>query len=125
MRPVLVEMDRPILRGTADTGLGVRTKWLIGVPFRADNSRVVRLYYVVDGTRDVAQAVQAAMERANSAQERRARGGTPLTAEDIEVRRIMLDALGYSSLEADGDGWAVPKQRLRSSASAVAPPVGP
>jgi len=42
---------------------------------------------------------------------RRARGGTPVTAEDIEVRRIMLDALGYSSLEADGDGdrSAVPK----------------
>jgi hypothetical protein len=117
MRPVLVEMDRPTPRGTADTGLGVRAKWLIGVPFRADNSRVVRLYYVVDGTRDVAQAVQAAMERANSAQERRARGGTPVTAEDIEVRRIMLDALGYLSLEADGDGSAVPKQRLRSGAA--------
>lgn len=74
-------------------------KWLIGVPFRPSASRVVWMYYVVDEACDVSQAVHAAMERANSAQERRARGGMPVMAEDMEVRRITLDAIGHTSLD--------------------------
>jgi hypothetical protein len=96
---MLVERDRPVLRGAADTGPAVREKWLIGVPFRPDTSRVVWMYYVVDGARDDSQAVRAAMERANSARERRARGGTPVVAEGVEVRRIMLDPLGQTILD--------------------------
>jgi hypothetical protein len=96
---MLVEMDRSVLRGAADTGPDVGEKWLIGVPFRPDASRVVRMYYVVDGAHDGSRAVRAAMERANSAPERRARGGTPVVAEGVEVRRIMLDPLGRTSLD--------------------------
>ncbi|MGX1267907.1 hypothetical protein [Streptomyces phaeoluteigriseus] len=96
---MLVDMDRPILRGTAVTGPAVRERWLIGVPFRPDAARVVWMYYVVDEARDDAQAVRVAMERANSAQERRVRGGVPVVTEGIEVRRIRLDALGHTILD--------------------------
>jgi hypothetical protein len=73
--------------------------WLIGVPFRPGGSRVTWMYYVVDEAVDGPHAVHAAMERANSAQERRARGGIPVTAERIEVQRIMRDAIGRTSLD--------------------------
>ncbi|WP_426570159.1 hypothetical protein [Streptomyces canus] len=74
-------------------------KWLIGVPFRPGGSRVTWMYYVVDEAVDGPHAVHAAMERANSAQERRARGGIPVTAEHIEVQRITRDAIGRTSLD--------------------------
>ncbi|MFH9090163.1 hypothetical protein [Streptomyces sp. NPDC017673] len=74
-------------------------KWLIGVPFRPDGTRVIRMYYVVDEDLDVAGAVHLALERANSPRDRRARGGVPAEVEHIEVRRILLDALGRMSLD--------------------------
>jgi hypothetical protein len=74
-------------------------KWLIGVPFRPSGSRVIWMYYVVDEAHDAPDAVHAAMERANSAQERRARGGMPVAAEHIEVQRILRDAIGRTSLD--------------------------
>ncbi|MFG2357365.1 hypothetical protein [Streptomyces sp. NPDC048521] len=77
-------------------------KWLIGVPFRPGGSRVIWMYYVVDEARDVPDAVHTAMERANSAQERRARGGMPVAAEHIEVQRILRDAIGRTSLDGCG-----------------------
>ncbi|WP_228040251.1 hypothetical protein [Streptomyces chromofuscus] len=80
-------------------GLAQPEKWLIGVPFRPSASRVIWMYYVVDEAHDVPEAVHAAMERANSAQERRARGGIPATAEHIEVRRITVDAVGRTCLD--------------------------
>ncbi|MEV5383710.1 hypothetical protein [Streptomyces sp. NPDC052721] len=74
-------------------------KWLIGVPFRPGGTRVIRMYYLVDEDLDVAGAVHVAMERANSPQERRARGGMRVEYEHIEVRRLLLDALGRISLD--------------------------
>ncbi|MGW5665442.1 hypothetical protein ACWEWG_36350 [Streptomyces sp. NPDC003758] len=75
-------------------------KWLIGVPCRPGGTRVIRRYYVVDEDLDVADAVHVALERANSPQERRARGSMPVEAEHIEVRRILSDVLGHMSLDS-------------------------
>ncbi|MGW2459485.1 hypothetical protein ACWEOA_12885 [Streptomyces sp. NPDC004457] len=86
-------------RTSPDSVLTQPVKWLIGVPFRAGGTRVIRMYYLVDEDLDVADAVHVAMERANSPQERRARGGVPVEAEHIEVRRILLDVLGRMSLD--------------------------
>ncbi len=83
-------------------------KWLIGVPFRPTASRVVWMYYVVNEAGDVSQAVHAALERANSAEERDTRDGGPLTADDLEIRRLTRDALGHTCLDPgdrpDGSG---------------------
>lgn len=97
----LREADRtaPDPRSSLRSVLTQPVKWLIGVPFRPSGTRVIWMYYVVDGAHDVADAVREAMERANSARERRARGGMPVTAEHIEVRRILRDALGCTSLD--------------------------
>ncbi|GGW79113.1 hypothetical protein CP966_02485 [Streptomyces galilaeus] len=88
---------------TVDHPFAQPEKWLIGVPFRPTASRVVWMYYVVDEAGDVSQAVHAALERANCAEERHMRGGGPMTADDLEVRRITLDALGQTGLDGPGD----------------------
>ncbi|MGV9643514.1 hypothetical protein [Streptomyces sp. NPDC003514] len=74
-------------------------RWLIGVPFQSAASRVVWMYYVVNEAADVSQAVHTALERANSAEEGDTRGGGPLTAKDLEIRRLTRDALGHTSLD--------------------------
>ncbi|WP_234422315.1 hypothetical protein [Streptomyces sp. NRRL F-6674] len=57
---------------------------------------------MVDGAGDVSRAVRAALARATSVQERRARGGGSFTGEDLEVRGITLDVLGHTCLDAPG-----------------------
>ncbi|MFF4473645.1 hypothetical protein ACFYZ3_29280 [Streptomyces sp. NPDC001599] len=74
--------------------------WLIGVPFRAQGSRLVWMYYVVDGARDDLHAAHAATERAYSAQERRARGTMAAATEPFKVQRILRDAIGRVTLDA-------------------------
>ncbi|MFD9292820.1 hypothetical protein ACFWBV_32075 [Streptomyces sp. NPDC060030] len=74
-------------------------KWLIGLPFHPSDSRVTWLYYVVDDADDGPHAVHAALERADGALERQARGGMPVHVKEIEVRRIIVDALGNLILE--------------------------
>ncbi len=106
---MLTTMDRSSPAGTTETGAHGRAqpgKWLIGVPLRSTASRVVWMYYVVGEAGDVSRAVRVALARANSAQERQARGGGSVTAEELEVRRITLDALGRTRLEGPGDRWA-------------------
>ncbi|BDD76513.1 hypothetical protein ACN6LC_003698 [Streptomyces violaceoruber] len=108
---MLTARDRSSPSGTTETGTHgyvQHEKWLIGVPFRTTASRVVRLYYVVGGAGDVSRAVGVALARANSARERQARGGGSVAAEDLEVRRITLDALGRTGLDGPGDRSAAP-----------------
>lgn len=103
---MLTAMDRSSRSGptrAGSHGFARPEKWLIGVPFRSAASRVVRMYYVVGEAGDAAGAVRAALARANSAQERQARGGGFVTAQDLEVRRITLDALGHTCLDGPGD----------------------
>ncbi|MFG3158768.1 hypothetical protein ACGFY8_02705 [Streptomyces sp. NPDC048232] len=103
-------MDRSSPTGTTETGTRGYVQhetWLIGVPFRTTASRMVRLYYVVGESGDVSRAVRVALARANSAQERQAQGGGSVGAEDLEVRRITLDALGRTGLDGPGDRPAV------------------
>ncbi|WP_143203929.1 hypothetical protein [Streptomyces sp. CB02400] len=83
----------------ADSDALEHVKWLVGVPFRASVSRVIWMYYVVDEARDSLQAVRAAMKRANSEQERRARGGASLAVGHVEVQRLLRDATGRLSLD--------------------------
>ncbi|MFJ6858939.1 hypothetical protein [Streptomyces werraensis] len=85
--------------------------WLIGVPFRAQGSRLVWMYYVVDGARDDAHAVHAAMERAYSAKERQARGAMGAATEPLKIQRILRDAIGRVTLDA---GQLNHEQRDRS-----------
>lgn len=73
-------------------------KWMVGVPFNASNSRVIWMYYIVDEARDSLHAVRAALERANSIQERQVRGGASVMAEHVEVQKILQDAIGRLSL---------------------------
>ncbi|MFF8572622.1 hypothetical protein ACF06L_15440 [Streptomyces sp. NPDC015408] len=104
-------MDRSSPSGTTQTGAHGRAqpgRWLIGLPFRSTASRVVWMYYVVGEAGDVSRAVRVALARANSAQERRARGGGSVTADGLEVRRITLDALGHTRLEGPGGRAAAP-----------------
>ncbi|MEU8734151.1 MULTISPECIES: hypothetical protein [Streptomyces] len=74
--------------------------WLIGVPFRAQGSRLVWMYYVVDGARDEPHAVHAAMKRAHSAKERRARGDLGPATEPLKIQRLLRDAIGRITLDA-------------------------
>ncbi|MFI0836661.1 hypothetical protein ACH4TK_35160 [Streptomyces sp. NPDC021140] len=74
--------------------------WLIGVPFRARGSRLVWMYYVVDEARDDVHAVRAAMERAYSAQEKRARGAMSAATEPLKIQRLLQDAIGRVTLDA-------------------------
>ncbi|MEV6760201.1 hypothetical protein AB0N16_06045 [Streptomyces sp. NPDC051105] len=74
--------------------------WLVGLPCRSDGSRIVWLYYVVGEAPDSAEAVRAAVRRANSASERDARGQVPVQPERAEVRRIRRHILGDFVLEA-------------------------
>ncbi|MDQ0809598.1 hypothetical protein QFZ63_001312 [Streptomyces sp. B3I7] len=108
---MLTTMDRSSPSGTTETGphgFAQSQKWLIGVPFRSTASRVVWMYYVADDAGDVSGAVRAALARADSVQERQARGGGSVTAEDLEVRRITLDILGHTGLDGPGDRSATP-----------------
>ncbi|MGV9623229.1 hypothetical protein [Streptomyces tendae] len=103
---MLTAMDRSSPSDATETGahgFAQPEKWLIGVPFRSTASRVVRMYYVVGGAGDASRAVRVALARANSARERQVRGGAFVTAEDLEVRRITLDALGHTRLDGPGD----------------------
>ncbi|MER6851242.1 hypothetical protein AB0A81_35170 [Streptomyces flaveolus] len=123
---MLLEMDPPVLEATPRAELadrsgptgdgagqmvnGPRTDsravgaqsvtWLIGVPFRAEGSRLVWMYYVVDGARDDLHAVHAAMERAYSAKERQARGAMGAATEPLKIQRILRDAIGRVTLDA-------------------------
>ncbi|WP_237552843.1 hypothetical protein [Streptomyces sp. SID5789] len=104
-------MDRVSPSGTAETaalGFAQPEMWLVGVPYRPTASRVVWMYYVVDEAGDVSGAVRATLARANSAPERQARGGESIMADDLEVRRIVLDSLGHLSLDGPGDLSAAP-----------------
>ncbi|MGW7210868.1 hypothetical protein [Streptomyces sp. NPDC054837] len=74
--------------------------WLVGLPCRTDDSRIVWLYYVVGEAPDSAEAVRAAVRRANSASERDARGQVPVEPDRTEVRRIRQHILGDFALEA-------------------------
>ncbi|MEU5893342.1 hypothetical protein ABZ835_41900 [Streptomyces sp. NPDC047461] len=74
--------------------------WLVGLPCRPDDSRVVWLYYVVGEASDSAEALSAAVRRANSASERDARGQVPVEPDHTEVRRIRQHILGDFALEA-------------------------
>ncbi|MEU6534106.1 hypothetical protein ABZ869_33530 [Streptomyces sp. NPDC046928] len=103
---MLTAMDRSGPRDTTETeahGCAQPDKWLIGVPFRSTASHVVWMYYVVGEADDVSRAVRVALARADSAQERQARGGGSVTAQDLEIRRITLDALGQTRLDGPGD----------------------
>jgi hypothetical protein len=62
----------------------------------------------LDDAGDVSRAVRAALARANSVQERQARGGGSVTAQDLEIRRITLDAFGNTGLDGAGDRSARP-----------------
>ncbi|MEU9221025.1 hypothetical protein AB0D47_31350 [Streptomyces sp. NPDC048376] len=123
---MLLEMDPPGLETIAGAGQADRTDptddgarqmvngsrtgsrtdgaqsvtWLIGVPFRAPGSRLVWMYYVVDGARDDLHAVHAAMERAYSAKERRARGDMGAATEPLKIQRLLRDAIGRVTLDA-------------------------
>ena len=108
---MLTAMDHSSPSGSTGTGAHGRAqpgKWLIGVPFRSTATRVVWMYYVVGEAGDVSRAVRVALARANSAQEKQARGGGSVTAEGLEVRRITLDALGHTRLNGPGDRSAAP-----------------
>ncbi|MEV5514147.1 hypothetical protein AB0L50_14615 [Streptomyces flaveolus] len=108
---MLTAMDRSGARDTTETGAhgcAQPDKWLVGVPFRATASHVVWMYYVVGEVDDVSRAVRVALARANSAQERQARGGGSVTVQDLEIRRITLDALGQTRLDGPGDRSAAP-----------------
>ncbi|MFD0252338.1 hypothetical protein ACFVGX_15640 [Streptomyces sp. NPDC127113] len=110
---MLSAMDRSSPSGTTGTGAhgcALPGRWLIGVPFRSTASRVVWMYYVV-GVGDVSRAVRVALARANSAPERRARGGGSVTAEGLEVRGITLDALGHPRLDGPCGRSAAPSWR--------------
>jgi hypothetical protein len=69
-------------------------KWLVGLSFHPSRSRLVRLYYVVDEALDPAHAVCTALRRAGGRRDREARGGVPVEAGQIEVQRILCDAIG-------------------------------
>ncbi|MGW4549284.1 hypothetical protein ACWEN4_23385 [Streptomyces violaceorubidus] len=106
----LAELTGPTGDGVGQTANGPRTgsravdaqsvTWLIGVPFRTEGSRLVWMYYVVDGARDDAHAVHAAMERAYSAKERQARGAMGAATEPLKIQRILRDAIGRITLDA-------------------------
>ncbi|MER7688467.1 hypothetical protein [Streptomyces sp. NPDC097610] len=74
--------------------------WLVGLPCRSDDSRIVWLYYVVGEAPDSAEALCAAVQRANSAAERDARGQVPVEPDSAKVRRIRQHILGDFALEA-------------------------
>ncbi|MDQ0605377.1 hypothetical protein QF037_009722 [Streptomyces canus] len=74
--------------------------WLVGLPCRSADSRIVWLYYVVGEASDSAEAVCAAVRRANSASERDARGQLPVELDRTEVRRMRQHILGDFALEA-------------------------
>ncbi|MFE1204968.1 hypothetical protein ACFW5V_25100 [Streptomyces sp. NPDC058762] len=108
---MLTAMDRSSPWDTTETGAhgcAQPDKWLIGVPFRSTSSHVVWMYYVVGEAGDVSRAVRVALARANSARERRARGGGSVTAQDLQIRRITLAALGQTRLDGPGDRSAAP-----------------
>ncbi|MEU6533905.1 hypothetical protein ABZ869_32495 [Streptomyces sp. NPDC046928] len=108
--PEFAEQTGPTGDGTGRMASGPRTgsradgtqsvTWLIGVPFRARGSRLVWMYYVVDGARDDAQAVHAAMERAYSAKKGQARGAMGASTEPLKIQRILRDAIGRVTLDA-------------------------
>ncbi|MGA5842207.1 hypothetical protein [Streptomyces pseudogriseolus] len=81
---------------------GSPVAWLVGLPFRFAAARAVRLYYVVADVEDDEQAVRVALERADRDRDGNGHGdgddrqlspGTP-----IEVRRVLRDPLGNTSL---------------------------
>ncbi|MEV8089632.1 hypothetical protein [Streptomyces nigra] len=74
--------------------------WLVGLPCRSDGSRIIWQYYVVGEAPDSAEAVCAAVRRANSAPERDARGHVPVEPDHAEVQRIRQHLLGDYVLEA-------------------------
>ncbi|MFC8349916.1 hypothetical protein [Streptomyces sp. NPDC057280] len=74
--------------------------WLVGLPCRSDGSRIVWLYYVVGEAPDSAEALCAAVRRADSAKERAARGDVPVEPDRAEVQRIRQHVLGDFVLEA-------------------------
>ncbi|MFJ8510338.1 hypothetical protein [Streptomyces avermitilis] len=74
--------------------------WLVGLPCRSDDSRIVWLYYVVGEALDSAGALCAAVQRANSASERDVRGQAPVDPDRAKVRRIRRHILGDFALEA-------------------------
>ncbi|WP_062651309.1 hypothetical protein [Streptomyces maremycinicus] len=74
--------------------------WLVGLPCRSNDSRIVWLYYVVGEAPDGAEALCTAVRRANSASERDARGQVPVEPDHAEVRRIRERVLGDFALEA-------------------------
>ncbi|CAL9279124.1 hypothetical protein [Streptomyces sp. SudanB66_2053] len=92
---------------TIDTVSTARTPgspvaWLVGLPFRSAADRSVRLYYVVADAENDRQAVRVALERADrdrdgnrdgDGHDRQLSPGTP-----IEVRRVLRDPLGNTSL---------------------------
>ncbi|MFI9603473.1 hypothetical protein ACWEQ7_05450 [Streptomyces sp. NPDC004069] len=74
------------------------TKWLVGLPFHDSASRLVWLYYVIEGASSRTGAVWTALVRANSRREWEARGRVPVEAGQVEVHRIRCDAIGRYSL---------------------------
>ena len=93
------DVDRTVGGPGACTSSSLQpVKWMVGVPFNASGSQVIWMYYIVDEARDSLHAVRAALERANSTQERRARGGASVVAEHVEVQKILRDAIGRLSL---------------------------
>ncbi|MFC4506935.1 MULTISPECIES: hypothetical protein [Streptomyces] len=71
-----------------------RDRWLVGLRFHTAGSQPVWLYYVVDDVWDTTHAVRMAVQRADSDRDRAVRGGPQAEADQIEVRRILRDALG-------------------------------
>ncbi|WP_046733175.1 hypothetical protein [Streptomyces humi] len=74
--------------------------WLVGLPCRSHGSRIVWLYYVVGEAPDSAEALCAAVHRANSPSEQDARDLVPVEPDRAEVQRIRQHILGDFALEA-------------------------
>jgi hypothetical protein len=77
----------------------VGDKWLVGLQIVTADRRCVRLYYVVDGALDLAQAVREGARRAHGELlELTAPTGSEFAGDLIEVRQLQQDALGRVDL---------------------------
>lgn len=74
--------------------------WLVGLGFRTPRGRLVRHFYVLDGTAGPEQAHEAALELANDPSERAAHGNLRLDDGCVEMRRMSRDLLGAWRLSA-------------------------
>lgn len=68
-------------------------KWMVGVRYHSADGRLVRHFYVVDGTRTEAQACRQAVECAG-------RKGEGLDAQWIQIQRLVHDRLGGVELSS-------------------------